>query len=181
MQNSIILVGLMGAGKSTIGRQLARKLNLTFYDSDKVIEERTGVSIPTIFELEGEAGFREREEQAIAELSVMPNILLATGGGSILRETNREHIKAGGTVIYLKAAADQLFQRIKHDRNRPLMQTENPLQTLRNLLKTREPLYLEVADIVVPTGKQKVNVILREIHTKLKHTGQEPSHANPQS
>lgn len=179
MQNSIILVGLMGAGKSTIGRQLARKLNLTFYDSDKVIEERTGVSIPTIFELEGEAGFREREEHVIAELTAMPNILLATGGGSILRETNRQHIKTGGCVIYLKASADQLFQRIKHDRSRPLMQTENPLQTLRNLLKTREPYYLEVADLVVPTGKQKVNVILRDIHNKLKQL-QDVSHANAQ-
>ncbi|WGZ93575.1 MAG: shikimate kinase [Candidatus Thiothrix putei] len=178
MQNSIILVGLMGAGKSTIGRQLARRLNLTFYDSDRVIEERTGVSIPTIFELEGEAGFREREEQIIAELTTLPDILLATGGGSVLRETNREHIKAGGCVIYLKASADQLFQRIKHDRSRPLMQTENPLQTLRNLLKTREPYYLEVADLVVPTGKQKVNVILREIQNKLKQL-QEVTHANP--
>lgn len=180
MHNSIILVGLMGAGKSTIGRQLARKLNLTFYDSDKVIEERTGVSIPTIFELEGEAGFREREEHVIAELTAMPNILLATGGGSILRETNRQHIKTGGCVIYLKASADQLFQRIKHDRSRPLMQTENPLQTLRNLLKTREPYYLEVADLVVPTSKQKVNVILRDIHNKLKQL-QDASHANAQS
>jgi shikimate kinase len=181
MQNNIILVGLMGAGKSTIGRQLARRLNLTFYDSDKVIEERTGVSIPTIFEIEGEAGFREREEQAIAELTSLDGILLATGGGSVLRETNRQHIKDAGCVIYLRATADQLFQRIKHDKSRPLMQTANPLQTLRDLLKTREPLYLEVADLVVPTGKQKVNVILRDIHNKLKQIGQESSHANPQS
>jgi shikimate kinase len=180
MQDNIILVGLMGAGKSTIGRQLARKLGLTFYDSDKVIEERTGVSIPTIFEIEGEAGFREREEQVIAELAAMPNILLATGGGSVLRETNREHIKSGGTVIYLKAAADQLFHRIKHDRSRPLMQTENPLQTLRNLLRTREPYYLEVADLVVPTGKQKVNVTLRDITSKLKQL-QDVTHANAES
>jgi Shikimate kinase len=170
----------MGAGKSTIGRQLARKLNLTFYDSDKVIEERTGVSIPTIFEVEGEAGFREREEQVIADLTTLPNILLATGGGSILRETNRQRIKEAGCVIYLKASADQLFQRIKQDRSRPLMQTENPLQTLRNLLKAREPYYLEVADLVVPTGKQKVNVILREIHTKLKQL-QDVAHANSPS
>ena len=178
MQNNIILVGLMGAGKSTIGRQLARRLNLTFYDSDKVIEERTGVGIPTIFEIEGEAGFREREEQVIAELTAMPNILLATGGGSVLRETNRQHIKAGGCVIYLRASAEHLFQRIKHDRSRPLMQTSHPLQTLRDLLKMREPLYLEVADLIVPTGKQKVNVILRDIYTKLKQL-QEVSHANP--
>lgn len=180
MQNNIILVGLMGAGKSTIGRQLARRLNLTFYDSDKVIEERTGVGIPTIFAIEGEQGFREREELVIAEFAAMPGILLATGGGSVLRETNRAHIKAGGCVIYLRATADQLFQRIKHDKSRPLMQTENPLQTLRDLLKAREPLYMEVADLVVPTGKQKVNVILRDIHNKLKQL-QESSHANAPS
>ncbi|MBU0654778.1 MAG: shikimate kinase AroK [Gammaproteobacteria bacterium] len=180
MQKNIILVGLMGAGKSTIGRQLARRLNLTFYDSDKVIEERTGVSIPTIFAIEGEQGFREREELVIAEFAAMPGILLATGGGSVLRETNRAHIKAGGCVIYLRATADQLFQRIKHDKSRPLMQTENPLQTLRDLLKTREPLYMEVADLVVSTGKQKVNVILRDIHNKLKQL-QESSHANAPS
>lgn len=168
----------MGAGKSTIGRQLAHKLGLTFYDSDKVIEERTGVSIPTIFAIEGESGFREREEQVIAELTAMPGILLATGGGSVLRENNRRNIKAGGCVIYLRATAEQLFQRIRHDRNRPLMQTANPLQTLGDLLKEREPLYLEVADFVVTTGKQKVGVVLREICTKLKQR-QEATHADP--
>jgi shikimate kinase len=180
MRNNIILVGLMGAGKSTIGRQLARRLNLTFYDSDKVIEERTGVSIPTIFEIEGEASFREREEQVIAEFTAMSGILLATGGGSVLRETNRQHIKAGGRVIYLRATAEQLYQRISHDTSRPLMQTANPLQTLRDLLKVREPLYMEVADLIVPTGKQKVHVILRDIHNRLKQL-QETSHANAPS
>lgn len=178
MQDNIILVGLMGAGKSTIGRQLARKLGLTFYDSDKVIEERTGVSIPTIFEVEGEAGFREREEQVIADLTSLSGVIIATGGGSVLRASNRQHIKAGGCVIYLRANAEQLFQRIKHDKNRPLMQTPNPMQTLRDLLKAREPLYLEVADLIMPTGKQKANVILREIQNKLKQL-QEVTHANP--
>lgn len=170
----------MGAGKSTIGRQLARRLNLTFYDSDKVIEERTGVSIPTIFEIEGENGFRDREEQVIAELTAMPGILLATGGGSVLREANRQHIKAGGHVIYLRASAEQLYQRIGHDRSRPLMQTANPLQTLRELLRTREPFYTEVADMIVPTGKQKVHVILRDIQNRLKQL-QENAHANAPS
>ena len=179
MQNNIILVGLMGAGKSTIGRHLARRLNLTFYDSDKVIEERTGVSIPTIFAVEGEAGFREREEQVIADLTTLPNVLIATGGGSVLRDINREHIKAGGKVIYLRASAEQLFQRIKHDKSRPLMQTANPMQTLRDLLKAREPLYMEVADLIMPTGKQKVNIILRDIHAKLKQL-QDVTHANAQ-
>ena len=179
MHNNIILVGLMGAGKSTIGRHLARRLNLTFYDSDKVIEERTGVSIPTIFAVEGEAGFREREEQVIADLTTLPNVLIATGGGSVLRDINREHIKAGGKVIYLRASAEQLFQRIKHDKSRPLMQTANPMQTLRDLLKAREPLYMEVADLIMPTGKQKVNIILRDIHAKLKQL-QDVTHANAQ-
>ena len=180
MQQNIILVGLMGAGKSTIGRQLARRLHLTFYDSDKVIEERTGVSIPTIFEIEGEQGFREREEQIIAELTALSGVVVATGGGSVLRECNREQIKAGGFVIYLRASAEQLFHRIGQDPNRPLMQTSHPLQTLRNLLKAREAYYLEVADLVVPTGKQKVNTILREILTKLKQL-QDVTHANAAS
>lgn len=170
----------MGAGKSTIGRQLARKLGLTFYDSDKVVEERTGVSIPIIFNIEGEQGFRDREELVIAELTNLPNVLIATGGGSVLRDNNRAYLKHGGTVIYLKASAEQLYQRIKNDKNRPLMQTENPLQTLRNLLKAREPFYLEVADLIIPTGKQKVNVILREILTKLKPL-QDIAHANAES
>ncbi len=167
----------MGAGKSTIGRQLARKLGLTFYDSDKVVEDRTGVSIPTIFNIEGEQGFRDREEQVIADLTAMPNVLIATGGGSVLRDINRQHLKDGGIVIYLKASADQLYQRIKNDKNRPLMQTENPLQTLRDLLQVREPLYFDVADLIIPTGKQKVSVILREILTKLKQL-QDVAHAN---
>ena len=167
----------MGAGKSTIGRQLARKLGLTFYDSDKVVEDRTGVSIPTIFNIEGEQGFRDREEQVIADLTAMPHVLIATGGGSVLRDINRQHLKDGGIVIYLKASADQLYQRIKNDKNRPLMQTENPLQTLRDLLQVREPLYFDVADLIIPTGKQKVSVILREILTKLKQL-QDVAHAN---
>lgn len=177
MQNTLILVGLMGAGKSTVGRQLAQRLGLAFYDSDKVIEERTGASIPTIFSLEGENGFRDREEQIIAELCTLENVLIATGGGSVLRETNRKQLRNTGYVVYLRANADHLYQRIKHDKSRPLMQTDNPLQTLRDLLKAREPYYLEVADIVVQTGKQKVNVIVREIERKLKQL-QDVSDAN---
>jgi shikimate kinase len=177
MQNTLILVGLMGAGKSTVGRQLAQRLGLAFYDSDKVIEERTGASIPTIFSLEGENGFRDREEQVIAELCTLENVLIATGGGSVLRETNRKQLRNAGYVVYLRANADHLYQRIKHDKSRPLMQTDNPLQTLRDLLKAREPYYLEVADIVVQTGKQKVNVIVREIERKLKQL-QDVSDAN---
>lgn len=180
MQENIILVGLMGAGKSTIGRQLARRFGLEFHDSDKVIEERTGVSIPTIFEFEGEDGFRDREEQVIHDLSGLHGIVLATGGGSVLRPANRERLRAAGKVVYLRASAEHLYSRIRHDQNRPLMKTDNPLQTLRNLLKVREPLYMETADMVVMTGKQKVGHIVNSISQKLNQL-QDLSHANAQS
>lgn len=180
MQDNIILVGLMGAGKSTIGRQLARRFHLEFHDSDKTIEARTGVPIPTIFEMEGEQGFRDREEQVIAELSALPGIVLATGGGSILRPNNRAALKGAGRVVYLRASAEQLYSRIQHDKNRPLMQTDNPLQTLRNLLQVREQYYLEVADLVVPTGKQRVGHIVNLIAQKLNQL-QDVRYANAQS
>lgn len=167
----------MGAGKSTIGRQLSRRCRLAFYDSDKVIEERTGVSIPTIFDIEGEDGFRDREQKAIEELCQLENIVLATGGGSLLREQNRECVKKSGCVVYLRASAEQLYSRIRHDKNRPLMQTENPLQTLRDLLKAREAYYLEVADLVIPTSRQRASTISRHIMQKLKKL-QDRSHAN---
>ncbi|TXH61688.1 MAG: shikimate kinase [Thiothrix sp.] len=180
MQDNIILVGLMGAGKSTIGRQLARRFNLEFHDSDKTIEARTGVPIPTIFEMEGEQGFRDREEQVIAELSQLRGVVLATGGGSILRATNRAALTQAGRVVYLRASAEQLYNRIHHDKNRPLMQTDNPLQTLRNLLQAREAYYLEVADLIVPTGKQKVAYIVNLIAQKLNQL-QDVTYANAQS
>lgn len=180
MQKNIILVGLMGAGKSTIGRQLAKRRKAPFYDSDKIIEERTGVNIPTIFEIEGEDGFRDREQQVIADLVSLSGIVLATGGGSVLRAENRANLRAGGSVIYLRATAEQLYARILHDKGRPLMQTANPLQTLRDLLKVRERYYLEVADIVVPTGKQRASSIVRTITHKLKQQ-QDACYANPQS
>lgn len=158
----------MGAGKSTIGRRLAKRLNKDFYDSDHVIEERTGVDIATIFEIEGEQGFREREEQVIAELCQMTDIILATGGGCILRDTNRKNIQQGGHVVYLQTSANLLYSRIRHDKSRPLMQTNNPKNTLKKLLNDREPYYLEVADTVVMTGKQKVSILVREVGNILK-------------
>ncbi len=167
----------MGAGKSTIGRQLARRCKLTFYDSDHVIVERTGVSIPTIFDIEGEDGFRDREAHVIEELSQLDNIVLATGGGSLMRESNRLNLKNAGQVVYLRASAEQLYSRIRHDKNRPLMQTKNPLQTLRDLLKAREGHYLELADLVVPTGRQRASTISRHIMQRLKKL-QDRSHAN---
>jgi len=167
MNNNIILVGLMGAGKSTIGRSLAKKLNKEFYDSDRVIEERTGVDIATIFEIEGEQGFRDREAQVINELCQMKNIVLATGGGSILREENRKNMQQHGHVVYLCTTAELLYSRIRYDKSRPLMQTDNPLDTLKNLLMTREPFYKEVSDLIITTGKQKATVIVKRIDEAL--------------
>jgi shikimate kinase len=167
MKKNILLVGLMGAGKSTVGRYLARRMKRTFYDTDSVIVERTGVSIPTIFDIEGEQGFREREEQVIEELTQQEGIILATGGGCVIREVNRKALRRAGTVVYLKGTALLLFSRIKHDTNRPLMQTDNPLKTLSDLLAERDPLYMGVADLVINTGKQKVPVLLKEIERKV--------------
>jgi len=168
MNKNIILVGLMGAGKSTIGRNLAKQLHKDFYDSDRVIEERTGVDIATIFEIEGEQGFRDREEQIIKELCLMENIVLATGGGSILRESNRKNMRKHGQVIYLCTTAELLYSRIRYDKSRPLMQTDSPLGTLSKLLKDREPFYEDVADIVIKTGKQKAGFIVKRVVEALK-------------
>ena len=168
MKKNIILVGLMGAGKSTIGRHLAKVLNKEFYDSDRVIEERTGVDIATIFEIEGEQGFRDREEQVIAELCEQDDIVLATGGGSILRESSRKNMSKRGHVVYLRTSADLLYSRIRHDKKRPLMQTNNPLNTLKKLLDDREPYYLDVADTVVMTGKQKVTTLVKRVEEALE-------------
>jgi len=168
MRENIILVGLMGAGKSTIGRNLAKLLGKDFYDSDRVIEERTGVDISTIFEIEGEQGFRDREEQVIAELCEMNNIVLATGGGCILSETNRKNIRKSGHVVYLRTTAELLYSRIRYDKSRPLMQTKSPIETLKKLLNDREPYYMEVADTVMMTGKQKVNLIVKRVEQVLK-------------
>ena len=168
MRNNIILVGLMGAGKSTIGRNLAKKLKKEFYDSDRVIEERTGVDIATIFEIEGESGFRAREAQVIEELCQLNDIVLATGGGSILRAENRENMKNFGQVVYLSTTAELLYSRIRHDKSRPLMQTSNPLATLKKLLQDREPFYKEVSSVVITTGRQKATVIVKRVDEALK-------------
>ena len=167
MKKNIILVGLMGAGKSTVGRYLAKRMRREFYDTDAVIVERTGVSIPTIFEIEGEQGFREREECVIEELSHKQGIVLATGGGSVIRAVNRRCLEASGTVVYLRGSAELLFSRISYDTNRPLMQTDDPLQTLKDLLDERDPLYMEVADLVVITARQKLLPFLKQVERKI--------------
>ena len=168
MRKNIYLVGLMGAGKSTVGKQLARRLKMDFYDSDRVIVQRTGVPIATIFEIEGEEGFRDRETQVLEELSENEGCVIATGGGSLMRQENVDIIKRNGQLVYLRASAEKLFTRIKHDKVRPLMQTENPLQTLRDLLMAREPTYLSASDIVIRTANQKVGVVLHRIEQAIK-------------
>lgn len=165
---SLFLTGPMGAGKSTIGRQLSRQLRMTFFDSDREIENRTGVDIPLIFELEGEQGFRKRERLVIDELTSLPDIVLATGGGAILDADNRKHLAERGLVIYLHASVNQQLARTKHDRNRPLLQTDNPRQRLDDLMQLRDPLYREIADLVIDTDGKRVMAVVNQITRKLK-------------
>jgi shikimate kinase len=160
---SLFLIGPMGAGKSTIGRQLSKRLKMEFHDSDHEIEDRTGVDIPLIFELEGEAGFRKREAAIIDELTRLPNIVLSTGGGAILDPENRQHLTTRGTVIYLHASVDQQLRRTNRDRNRPLLQTDNPRARLEELMAIREPLYREAADMVINTNGMRVTEVVRQI------------------
>jgi len=165
---NLFLTGPMGAGKSTIGRQLSRQLRMVFYDSDREIENRTGVDIPLIFELEGEQGFRRRERLVIDELTSLPNIVLATGGGAILDADNRKHLAERGLVIYLHASVNQQLARTKHDRNRPLLQTDYPRQRLEDLMQLRDPLYREIADLVIDTDGKRVMAVVNQIIRKLK-------------
>jgi 3-dehydroquinate synthase len=180
MNRNIILVGLMGAGKTTVGRALAKKLNRRFIDSDHEIEARTGASIPLIFEFEGEEGFRQREAEVIRDLTSQQGIVLATGGGAILKAENRECLKAGGVVIYLRASIASILQRTSHDKNRPLLQTADPRQRLEELARVREPLYLEVADFVIETGRPNVQSLVQTILTELERLpGTEAAQAAP--
>lgn len=158
----------MGAGKTTIGRQLARQLGRKFYDSDKVIEDRTGVSIPLIFELEQEAGFRKREKAVINELTQYEDIVLATGGGAVLDADNRNHLSTRGHVIYLHAPIEYLLQRTSRDTNRPLLQTADPKSKLQELMEIRDPLYREVAHIIIETNSCPVKQVVAKILTMVK-------------
>lgn len=164
---NIFLVGLMGAGKSSVGKALAKRLRKAFYDTDQEIERATGVRIPVIFEIEGEAGFRKRESRVLAELVQRRNIVLATGGGAVLSEQNRELLCTNGTVIYLRARVHELWQRTRHDRNRPLLQSGDPLAKLQELFAQRDPLYHEVADIIIDTGNQSVGSLAQKIELEL--------------
>ena len=166
-RGNIFLVGLMGAGKTSVGKLLARRLGKTFHDSDHEIERATGVRIPVIFEIEGEAGFRARESRVIAELVKAPEIVLATGGGAVLSQENRRMLSDNGTVVYLRASPHDLHQRTRHDRNRPLLQTENPLAKLTSLFAERDALYREVADVIIDTGNQSVSSLAHRLEQKL--------------
>lgn len=151
----------MGAGKTTIGRALAKRLDLEFIDSDHEIEARTGVSIPTIFEIEGEEGFRRREAQVIGDLALAGGRVVATGGGAVLRPENRDRLKASGFVIYLNVSPLALWERTRHDKNRPLLQVGDPLQKLKDLYAQRDPLYREVADLIVDGNRQNASGVLQ--------------------
>jgi shikimate kinase len=162
--NNIFLIGPMGAGKTTIGRQLARELRMPFYDSDRFIEEQTGANIPLIFDLEGEEGFRKREQAAIDALSSMNNIVLATGGGAVLREQNRKHLIKRGTTFYLYTSLKSLLERTRKDKNRPLLRgEESPEVVLKRLMEERDPLYRQTADHIIDTGKSSIRGVIKAI------------------
>jgi shikimate kinase len=162
-RSNIFLVGPMGAGKSTIGRQLARRLSMEFYDTDHEIERRTGVDIPLIFDIEGEAGFRRRECQVLEELTALSNIVLATGGGAVLDPDNRARLKQRGFVVYLQATPEQLLRRTVRDTHRPLLQTGDRAGRIRQLLEEREPYYREVADLIINSDRLTVGHAIGEI------------------
>jgi len=164
---NIFLVGLMGAGKTSVGRLLARRLGKTFYDCDEEVEHATGVRIPVIFEIEGESGFRAREAKMLSELAVRSEIVLATGGGAVLSAENRKLLADNGIVVYLRAGAADLWQRTRHNRNRPLLQTDEPLARLEQLFAERDPLYRSIADIIVDTGSQSLGSLIQKLERQL--------------
>lgn len=165
---NLFLVGMMGAGKTTVGRLLARRMKREFFDSDHEIEQRCGVPVPVIFDIEGEPGFRAREAQVIAELSAREGIVLATGGGAVLDADSRRRLAAGGTVVYLHARPSDLYERVRHDKNRPLLATPDPLAKLESLYAERDPLYREIADVVIDTGLQNAPALARQLLARLE-------------
>lgn len=165
---NVFLIGPMGAGKSTIGRLLAKELKYPFKDSDREIEERTGADIPWIFDVEGEEGFRQREEAMIAELVHEDGIVLATGGGVVMRPANRAALKSGGLVVYLRTSVEQQLQRTAKDRQRPLLQTADPEAVLRDLMAKRDPLYREIADLIIETDQRGLKVVVNAILARLQ-------------
>lgn len=169
-RRNIFLVGLMGAGKTSVGRLLAKDLRMTFVDCDHEIEKRTGVTVSVIFEIEGEEGFRRRESALLRELVASENVVLATGGGAVLRPENREALARNGFVVYLRASVDELWQRTRHDRNRPLLRTDDPRARLAELYAQRDPLYREVADIIIETGSQSLRQLVADLELRLRQS-----------
>lgn len=166
----ISLVGLPGSGKSTVGRQLARRLQLRFSDSDQVIEQRIGCPIREYFEREGETSFRDIEEQVLDELTQQSGVL-STGGGAVLRDVNRQRLHTRGKVVYLKSSPEELMRRLRHDTQRPLLQVGDPLQRLRELYAVRDPLYREAAHFVIDTGRPSVATLVNMIVMQLELAG----------
>jgi shikimate kinase len=173
---NLILVGMMGSGKTTMGRALARHLGKSFVDSDEEIIKRTGVTVPHIFDIEGESGFRLRETAIIQELVGRENTVLATGGGAVLTGQNRTMLQQNGIVIYIKASVHDLWQRTKHDRNRPLLQTGDPHAKLNELFQKRDPLYQQVSDIVVQSGRQSVHALMQQLAGKIEEFRKKNNH-----
>ena len=167
LSGNIFLVGMMGAGKTTIGKMLARQMEKVFVDSDEEIKKRTGVSIPHIFDIEGEAGFRHREASVIQELVQHTNMVLATGGGAVLNEQVRETLTGNGIVVYLRSTAHDLWHRTRHDRNRPLLQTADPYARLKELHRQRDPIYTSMADLIEPTSKQTPQTLVMHLAAEL--------------
>lgn len=164
---NIYLVGMMGAGKTSVGRLLAKRLGKAFHDSDHEVAQRTGVAIPLIFEIEGEAGFRSRETAALGDLTALHDVVLATGGGAVLSEQNRALLKRSGCVVYLRASIQELWHRTRHDKTRPLLQTGDPQARLAELYAARDPLYREVADIVIDSTRQSPRNLACALESKL--------------
>lgn len=173
------LIGLPGSGKSTVGRQLARRLQLSFLDSDQVIEGRIGCPIREFFEREGEERFRELESTVIDELTRIPRCVLATGGGAVLRPANRQFLSERSYAVYLKSSADELFRRLRHDRNRPLLRVADPLARLRDLYAVRDPLYRETANFTIETGRPSVATLVNMIVMQLELAGVWPVATDP--
>ncbi len=167
-EGNIYLVGMMGAGKTTIGKLLARRLGRNFVDSDQRIEERTGVKIPVIFDIEGEQGFRRRESQVLEELSKQPDLVVATGGGVVLSEANRTCLTRSGLVVYLCLPPQMLWERTRQDKNRPLLQVADPRARIDELHAERDPLYRAVADIAVDGGRMSPNALVRQLQKTIQ-------------
>ena len=167
-RGNIFLVGMMGAGKTTLGKALAQRLRREFVDTDRILVERTGVPVATVFEIEGEEGFRRRESGVLAELAHREDCVIATGGGAILAEENRRVMRDAGTVIYLRARLESLWERTRHDTTRPLLSTPDPRGTLASLLEARDPLYRDAAHVVVDTGAQSANTLVNRVVAALR-------------